>query len=198
MSGPGGHSWSDRGRPNPLQALAGAVVRLARSAPGGATITPTRMAGGDSVNAIPSTGWLELDIRSRDAAVLDLAHRTARDLVARSVARINRHRRPGSPALRIAVHPIGDRPTGRTAPESALVRIAEALTRALGETPELASASTDANVPLALGIPAIAVGAGGRSGATHTLAEWFDNEGGPEGIQRLALMLVALSEMTTP
>lgn len=195
VTGPGGHSWSDRGRPNPLQALAGGVVALGRHAPNGASITATRMGGGDSVNAIPSTAWLEVDIRSRDAGVLAGAERGVREAMVRSVARVNRGRRVGTPGLHLSAQAIGQRPTGTSPPDSPVVRAAEAATRALGEEPELVAASTDANVPLALGIPAIALGAGGRSGATHSLAEWYDNDGGPEGIQRLLLVVVALSEM---
>lgn len=198
VSGPGGHSWSDRGRANPLQALAMAVVALARATPNGAAATATRLAGGESVNAIPTLAWMEVDLRSREAGPLAAAERAAREAVERAVARMNRRRRPGTPELRLAVHPIGDRPTGTTPATSTLVRIAEATTRALGEEPQLSAASTDANVPLALGMPAIALGAGGRSGATHTPAEWYDNHGGPAGIQRLILTVVALSEMDCP
>lgn len=194
VAGPGGHSWSDRGRANPLHALAGAVMSMTRNVPAGATITPTRMAGGDSVNAIPGGAWLEVDLRARDAAILEGAERVTRHAVERAVKRMNRRRRGGTPPLRLAVQLIGDRPIGATPPDARVVLIAEAATRLLGEEPALAVASTDANVPLALGIPSIAMGSGGRSGATHTPAEWYDNEGGPEGLQRLLLTLVALCE----
>jgi hypothetical protein len=94
----------------------------------------------------------------------------------------------------LTTNSIGDRPVGAIARDAALVRVAVDATRLTGEDAELTAASTDANVPLALGIPAIAVGAGGRSGSTHTTSEWYDNEGGPEGIQRLLLMVIALAE----
>lgn len=198
VSGPGGHSWSERGASNPLHALAGAVVAIGRATPPGAHITATRMAGGESVNSIPAAAWLELDIRSCHADALEAAERAARSAVERAVARAQRRARPGARELCCDVWRIGDRPTGVTPPASPLVRIAAAATRALGEEPELTAASTDANVPLALGIPAIALGAGGRSGATHTTAEWYDNDGGPEGLQRLLLTVVALSELDPP
>lgn len=194
VSGPGGHSWADRGRPNPLDALASAVVSMGRRVPDGAVIAPTRMGGGESVNSIPSVAWLEVDVRADDADTLARAAGIARDAVERHLRRASDQRRPGLPALSLVTHSIGDRPVGAISPEADLVRIAEQATRLTGEQPELTAASTDANVPLALGIPAIAVGAGGRSGATHTTAEWYDNEGGPEGIQRLLLMLAALAE----
>jgi acetylornithine deacetylase/succinyl-diaminopimelate desuccinylase-like protein len=194
VSGPGGHSWADRGRPNPLDALASAVVSMGRRVPDGAVIAPTRMGGGESVNSIPSVAWLEVDVRADDADTLARAAGIARDAVERHLRRASDQRRPGLPALSLVTHSIGDRPVGAISPKADLVRIAEQATRLTGEQPELTAASTDANVPLALGIPAIAVGAGGRSGATHTTAEWYDNEGGPEGIQRLLLMLAALAE----
>jgi acetylornithine deacetylase/succinyl-diaminopimelate desuccinylase-like protein len=194
VTGPGGHSWADRGRPNPLHALAAAVVSWTRSVPTGAVVAATRMAGGESVNAIPAMAWLEVDVRAGDAATLSQATTFVRETVERAVARTSRHRRPGSPGLSLTTNSIGDRPVGAIARDAALVRVAVDATRLTGEDAELTAASTDANVPLALGIPAIAVGAGGRSGSTHTTSEWYDNEGGPEGIQRLLLMVIALGE----
>jgi acetylornithine deacetylase/succinyl-diaminopimelate desuccinylase-like protein len=167
---------------------------MGRRVPDGAVIAPTRMGGGESVNSIPSVAWLEVDVRADDADTLARAAGIARDAVERHLRRASDQRRPGLPALSLVTHSIGDRPVGAISPKANLVRIAEQATRLTGEQPELTAASTDANVPLALGIPAIAVGAGGRSGATHTTAEWYDNEGGPEGIQRLLLMLAALAE----
>ena len=194
VTGPGGHSWADRGRPNPLHALASALVAWTRSVPPGAVVAATRMAGGESVNAIPAAAWLEVDVRASEGETLSHAVTFVRQAVERAVARTSRRRRPGSPALTLTTRCIGDRPIGTIARDAPLVRVAAEATRLSGEEPEFTAASTDANVPLALGIPAIAVGAGGRSGSTHTTSEWYDNEGGPEGIQRLLLMLVALAE----
>lgn len=193
VTGPGGHSWADRGRPNPLHALSSAVVSCTRSVPTGAVVAATRMAGGESVNAIPAAAWIEVDVRAGDAETLNQAANHVRNAMERAVARAGRHRRAGSPGLTLTTYGIGDRPVGAIARDATLVQVAVEATRLTGEDPELTAASTDANVPLALGIPAVAVGAGGRSGATHTTGEWYDNEGGPEGIQRLLLMLVALA-----
>lgn len=193
VSGPGGHSWADRGRANPLAALARAMVTWAARLPPDVEIAPTRMAGGESVNAIPSHAWLEVDVRARSPGALSRASAVVRSSVLEAVTEANRERRSGTPELRLVTRTIGDRPIGFTPESAELVRVAAAATRALGEEPEFSTASTDANIPLALGIPAIALGAGGRSGATHTTSEWYDNDGGPEGIQRLLLMLVALA-----
>jgi acetylornithine deacetylase/succinyl-diaminopimelate desuccinylase-like protein len=193
--GPGGHSWANRHRPNPLRALARAVARMERIAAPGSIATPTRMAGGESVNALPGSAWLEVDMRAHDPDALALTERRVRDIVEHSVARANRMTHADAGGLRLVTRSLGVRPVRRIGQESALVRVAAAATRFMGEEPELAAASTDANVPLSLGMPAITLGAGGRSGGTHTTGEWYDNDGGPEGIQRLALTVVALSEM---
>lgn len=193
--GPGGHSWANRHRPNPLRALARAVARMERIAAPGSIATPTRMAGGESVNAMPASAWLEVDIRAHDPDALTVTESRVRGVVERAVARANRMAREGTGALRVIARTLGVRPIGRIAEDAAVVRVAAEATRVTGEEPELAAASTDANVPLSLGMQAITLGAGGRSGGTHTTAEWYDNDGGPEGIQRLALTLVALSEM---
>lgn len=193
VAGPGGHSWADRGNANPLQALADAAAATRRQLVEGATITLTRLAGGQSVNAIPATAWMELDIRAVAARVLTRAVGYVRAAVERACDDENARRRAGSEPLRVLERRIGDRPVGSTRLDSPLVRAAEAATRHIGRTPQHVAASTDANVALALGIPAIALGAGGRSGATHTTAEWYDNEGGVEGLQRVLLTLATVA-----
>jgi acetylornithine deacetylase/succinyl-diaminopimelate desuccinylase-like protein len=193
VAGPGGHSWADRGRVNPLAVLARAMVSWRAQLPPDVEAAPTRMAGGEAINAIPTHAWLEVDVRGRSPHALAEATDVVRRAVLAAVAEANGERRRGTAELRASVRMIGDRPIGSTPEHAELVRVAAAATRALGEEPEFSTASTDANIPLALGIPAIALGAGGRSGATHTTAEWYCNEGGPEGIQRLLLMLVALA-----
>jgi acetylornithine deacetylase/succinyl-diaminopimelate desuccinylase-like protein len=151
------------------------------------------MGGGTSVNAIPAEAWLELDLRSEDAPTLRVLEQRAQDALNTAVRESSVQRRRGTPPLRLEVIPIGDRPAGHTPPESALAQSARAATRYIGRRPELVSSSTDANVPMSLGIPAIAIGAGGESGGMHTLNEWYENRRGPEGIVRalLTLLLVA-------
>ncbi len=194
VRGAGGHSWADRHRPNPIRALSSAIVRFRRVTPAGCVVAPTRIGGGESINAIPAHAWVDVDIRARDANQLHSAEQRVRQTVARAVEAENEHVGEGAP-LHFDCVRIGDRPIGSAPDHLPIVRIAAAATRWGGEEPEFVAASTDANIPLALGIPAIAMGAGGRSGATHTTGEWYDNEGGPEGIQRLVLTLVALSEL---
>jgi di/tripeptidase len=94
------------------------------------------------------------------------------------------------PGIRFALESLGHRPAGATAPTSALVRAAVAATRALDAEPELTVSSTDANVPMSLGIPALTLGAGGQGGGIHTTDEWYRNVRGPEGITRALLTLL--------
>lgn len=186
----GGHSWSDHGVPNAIHAAGRAIAALASiplPAQPRTTLNVGRIGGGTSVNAIPADAWFELDLRSEDVAAL-------RDLEARAREAVEHARAadPRAAELRIEVEVIGDRPAGRTAETDALVQAAVHATRRIGLTPELASSSTDANVPMALGIPAIAIGAGGDSGGTHTMREWYDNRGGAAGLERaLAIVLAA-------
>ena len=110
----------------------------------------------------------------------------------------NRRRAAGTPPLRLDLRVIGDRPSGVTPRTHPLVQGALAATRALGRSHELACASTDANVPIALGIPAIALGAGGRAGDAHLPTEWYENTDGALGLVRAMLVTLAMTELQTP
>ncbi|MGH7469538.1 MAG: M20/M25/M40 family metallo-hydrolase [Longimicrobiales bacterium] len=193
ISGPGGHSWADFGLANPLHALGLAIGRLAElelSRHPRVALTVGRAGGGTSVNAIPCDAWMEIDLRSEAGSVLLETEDELRRIIKESVDQMNAQRRRGSPALRLEIRVIGDRPTGETPVNSAIVRMARAATRMIDETPELVASSTDANVPIALGIPAIAIGAGGESGGTHTESEWYVNDGGAAGLERALLIAV--------
>ena len=151
-------------------------------------VTVARIGGGTSVNAIPAQAWGEIDIRSEAASPLAAPETVVHQAIEEAVAAINGERKRGTPSLQLDIRVIGDRPSGETSINSSLVRTARAATRFLGETPELVASSTDANIPIALGIPAIAIGAGGESGGTHTLAEWYANTNGAAGIERALLI----------
>lgn len=196
LTGPGGHSWADWGRANPIHAAGGAVAELAsllsprdtRS-----TLNVGRIGGGTSINTIPADAWLELDLRSEESHALAELETRARAAIEKAVAEANRLRRAGTEALDLRVDLVGDRPAGLTPPGTPLVRAAWAATAYLGEAPELVASSTDANMPISLGIPAITLGAGGRSGGAHTTDEWYENEGGVAGLERLLLTVLAVA-----
>jgi acetylornithine deacetylase/succinyl-diaminopimelate desuccinylase-like protein len=185
-SGPGGHSWVDWGTPNPLHALMGlgaALADLELAADPLTTLTVARSGGGTSINAIPQSSWIEIDTRCKDPAPLE-------ELEGR--IRAEARERARTTGVEIDVQVVGDRPAGRTAPESALVRAAMEATRAVGREPRLALSSTDANVPMQQGIPALTIGCGGEAGLAHTTDEWYRNRGGADGVVR-ALYTVLLA-----
>ena len=195
IRGLGGHSWGDRGLSNPVHAMGLAVARLRELRPEGnpaCSVNVGRLAGGTSVNAIPSEAWMEVDLRSHDRrALLDLevgAVQILEQAVREEIAQSGR----GVPLV-LEVEKIGDRPCGETDPQHPLVVAAEAATRLVGSTPELTSSSTDANVPISMGIPAITIGAGGNAGGVHTTEEWYENTGGASGIERALLTLLAVA-----
>jgi tripeptide aminopeptidase len=195
VGGPGGHSWSDFGVPNPVHLLAEVVARITRipltDIPR-TTCTVARWGGGTGINAIPEDAWVEVDLRSEDPrALADLEDRV-RNALKVTLEGSEQAAGLGGERVHSSVTVIGDRPAGSTDPDSPLVRATLAATRFLGRVPTLLSASTDANLPMSLGIPALTIGAGGRAGGAHTLDEWYDNTGGPEGIQR-ALLTVLLA-----
>jgi tripeptide aminopeptidase len=194
VEGPGGHSWSDRGAPNPIAALGAAIAGIGGAAlphPDRSSLTVARIGGGSSVNAIPEEAWMELDLRSEVPGVLGRMEDEVRALLARAVEAQNIARRGGTPPLRTRIQVIGDRPSGETSASHPLVRAATTITASLGAPPELVGSSTDANVPMALGIPSIAIGAGGDSGGIHTLDEWYANDGGALGVERALLVVLA-------
>jgi tripeptide aminopeptidase len=179
VNGPGGHSWVDWGTENAIDALTALAHRLtAIELPREpkTTLTLARIGGGTSINAIPQEAWLEIDTRSEDAGRLDVLETKIRQEV-RDLTRKWRK-------LAFDTGVIGDRPSGRTAAEAPLVRAAMAATRAQHREPILASSSTDANVPMAVGIPALTMGCGGQAGHAHTTNEWYRNAGGVDGVVR--------------
>lgn len=202
MHGAGGHSWAHAGAPNPIHAL-GALVSAATSRERGlvaslaathvhrAALTVTRTGGGESLTGIPTSAWVDVDLRAHSALVLArleeqltrLAHRIAHE---ESLADPQR-------PLTTQVRRLGARPAGAIDAMHPLVQAAGAATRAVGRAPRSATASTDANVPLARGVPAVAIGAGGRGGGAHTLAEWYDDTDASIGLERVLRLVLGLA-----
>ena len=196
VRGPGGHSWVDWGTPNPIHALGRAVARfteLMLAQDPRTTLSVGRWAGGKSINAIPQEAWVEIEVRSQSVPELERLTREIRGEAEAAVVAANEAARGrGNVDLSVAV--IGDRPAGDTRPDARLVLIALAATRAMNALPELALSSTDANLPMALGIPAITIGAGGEAGLAHTTEEWYRNLAGPEGVVRALITLLLAAE----
>lgn len=201
ISGPGGHSFTDAGTPNPIAALATALSTLART-PLPETPTTTlnvgTIQGGTSVNSIPEHATASIDFRSTNSDELlrlEVAlHRAVEDAVdqANSAAKNFGSRPRGT--VTFAIKKIGDRPAALLAADSPILEMLRAVDRHLGIQTDLRLGSTDANIPIALGVPAISVGAGGDGGGAHTLSEWFSDKNREIGLRRILLLTIALAE----
>jgi acetylornithine deacetylase/succinyl-diaminopimelate desuccinylase-like protein len=161
----------------------------------GATLSVGRISGGISVNAIPEEAWMEMEVRSVDEAALDKLEARIRATAGDEVQRANDRRREGTSPMALRWQSMGRRPAGTTNPSTPLVQAASGATRQLSGVAELVASSTDANVPMHLGIPAITLGGGGEAGQAHTIQEWFRNVRGPEGIARALLTLLVLDRL---
>jgi acetylornithine deacetylase/succinyl-diaminopimelate desuccinylase-like protein len=193
VRGPGGHSWTNWGRTNPAAAVGrfmAGIRDLELPDEPRTTLTAARHGGGTSINAIPEESWVELDLRSEAASQLEAVQKRLHEVLEISLAE-ERRGREGD--LTADWELIGERPAARMASDEPLVVACREATRAVGIEPEYAVSSTDANVPMALGIPSIAIGGGGRSGDTHTEHEWFEDTDGAAGALRLLHILSALS-----
>lgn len=195
FAGPGGHSWGDFGVPNPIHAIGRAISRLAGyPAPKEprTTYNVGRIEGGTSVNAIPGNAAMEVDVRSTAEAELWRLDAFFRRSMREAADEENATKRLGDPVLELKVELIGERPTGETPPDSPLVELALEATKRLGVEPRLDQSSTDSNLPISLGIPAITLGAGGTSGCSHTLAEWYDPRDRDQGLKRGLLVILGM------
>jgi len=177
FSGPGGHSYMAFGVVNPLVPLAKVVTDLYSvqvPAEPKTTYSASVIGGGTSVNSIPSEVFLEVDLRSADAGELARLDGKLQDIVSTAVAEENSARNTRNGKVSVAIKTIGERPAGHTDEKSPLVIAAVEASRAFGYTPKLIAVSTDANIPMSLGIPAIAIGSGATGGREHAPDEYVD------------------------
>jgi acetylornithine deacetylase/succinyl-diaminopimelate desuccinylase-like protein len=200
INGPGGHSWGDFGVVNPVHALGRAIARFATYT---APISPRTsynvgiIEGGQSVNSIPETAGMTVDIRSTSREEIDKLEAYLRRVIELAVREENSQRALSGTTLSYSIDAAGDRPSGETPIDSHIVQTAIECSRALGIEPRLDCSSTDSNIPISLGIPAITIGAGGISNNCHTLAEWYDPAGRELGLKRLFLLTVALTGLAS-
>jgi tripeptide aminopeptidase len=177
FNGPGGHSYGAFGLVNPMFAMADAITRLGRiSVPAHpkTTYSASLTGGGTSINSIPNSVWTEFDLRSESPQELAQLETGFLDLLQQAADAENAARSTRSGAVTTKLQKIGDRPAGRTDESSELVRLASAAISAHGFRPRFETSSTDANIPMSLGIPAIKIGSGGSGGRAHSLEEWID------------------------
>jgi acetylornithine deacetylase/succinyl-diaminopimelate desuccinylase-like protein len=195
LQGTGGHSWGDFGAANPVHAMGRAIARLAAyPAPADprTTFNVGRIEGGSSVNVIPREAQMDVDLRSESAEELTRLDAYFRRAVREATDDENAARRVGAPPLELGLKVMGDRPSGETSQEAEIVRIAQEATRYFGCRPRLDRSSTDSNIAISLGIPAITLGAGGTSGNSHTLDEWYDPRGRETSLKRALLVMLGL------
>lgn len=196
VSGPGGHSWGDFGIVNPVHALGRAIGRFAAYP---APLSPRTsynvgiIEGGSSVNAVPERAAMIIDMRSVSSEEIDKLEAYLRRVVDIAVREENLQRSMSGTSLDYKLDQVGERPSGETPAESKLVQAAILSSRALGIEPRLDCASTDSNIPISLGIPAITIGVGGISGNCHSLTEWYEPVGRDLGLKRLLLLMLSLS-----
>jgi len=202
VRGPGGHSWSDFGAPNPIVVLGRAIHLFSQTRVSSSPKTTFNIGvirGGTSVNSIPESASMRVDIRSSSPSEidrLDLELRRAIDLsIQEEEARTAQLRDPSHhrSGLTAEMVPIGNRPGGELDPNARAVQIARAVDAHLGNSAQIQRASTDANIPISMGREAIAIGAGGNGGGAHTLQEWFDPAGRALGLTRILLIGLALA-----
>jgi tripeptide aminopeptidase len=192
--GPGGHSYGDFGRVNPIHALGRALAAISEfqvAKEPKTTFNVGRIGGGTSVNSIPFEAWAEVDMRSHDKASLDALH--AKFLVVADDAVAAENKRWGNGTVTVEKKSVGIRPPGATPSSSDVVTAAASVTKAMGIAVEWSTSSTDANVPMSLGIPAITIDGGGAGKDAHALTEAFDTTDSWKGTQRAILIAIALT-----
>jgi acetylornithine deacetylase/succinyl-diaminopimelate desuccinylase-like protein len=201
VTGPGGHSFTDAGTPNPIAALATALARVAETPlpeEPRTTLNLGTVRGGISVNSIPESAEATVDFRSTDGNELVrlevVLHRAVEDAVEHWNARSKGPSAVARGRLEFAIAKIGDRPAAHLADDSALLAVLRAVDRHLGLRTDLRLGSTDANLPLALGVPALSMGAGGEGGEAHTLREWYSPKNRELALKRVLLLALAMLE----
>jgi di/tripeptidase len=197
ITGPGGHSWSDFGLPNPINALVRAAVRFINTkvpVSPRTTFNLGQIEGGTSVNSIPHEARLKIDIRSESEDELTKLSAALRDCIAAGVRdemESSRDRSKGK--LEWKVDLLGSRPGGDLPADSPLLAALRAADDYVGNQSRVERSSTDANIPLSTGIDAVAIGAGGNGGGAHSLQEWYEPAGRELGLKRALLTLLGVS-----
>lgn len=196
FKGPGGHSWGAFGLANPHHAIGKAISYFTEEA---TKFTDTgartsfnvgRMGGGTSVNSIPFESWMEVDMRSVSPERLDEIDAIFKSTMNRALADYNKGVKKGD-LLTLELVPIGFRPSGEVAATAALVQRSMAATAYFDVEPRLTRGSTNSNIPISLGIPAVTLGRGGDGGNAHSLGEWWMNVNGADAIKLALLITVA-------
>jgi len=198
FKGPGGHSYGAYGLVNPMAAMGATVVEMNRiktPAQPKTTYATSVVGGGTSVNSIPDAIWLEVDMRSESKDELAKIDGQFLQIVEGAVSAENTARSTAAGRISAEVKLIGDRPTGNTSESAEIVQMTAAAVRGAGYTPILGAGSTDSNMPISLGIPAVTIGSGAAGGGrAHAVDEWID-VAKPESVKGMSVGLAALLAM---
>jgi len=202
VRGPGGHSWTDFGAPNPIVVLSRAIQEFARTPVPASPKTSFNIGvirGGTSVNSIPESASMRVDIRSTSMAEMERLEHALRAAIDRAIEEESRAIESRARAQKLAFGvscefvPIGNRPAGDMNANARMLQVIRAVDAQLGNVAQVQRASTDANIPLSIGREALAIGGGGIGGGAHTLQEWFDCSGRELGLKRILLTLLMLA-----
>ncbi len=196
VQGPGGHSWSDFGAPNPIVVLARAIEIFSRTP---VPVSPKTtfnigvISGGTSVNSIPESASMRVDIRSTSGEQVERLEKALRQALEQAIAQETQARGVGRDELSSEMKLIGDRPAARLREPSRLLATLQAVDSYLGNSARVQRASTDANIPISLGQDSCAIGAGGTGGGAHTQHEWYDPTNRDLGLKRILLTVLTLA-----
>lgn len=203
FSGPGGHSWGSFGLANPIHALGQAISIFTENADAyvkdgeKTSYNVGVIEGGTSVNSIPFSATMEVDMRSLSQKRLEEIDTIFRRAMKSGLERQNKIRRSGD-SLTLDIQMVGNRPSGKTDPADPLIQRAMASSLQIdNKEPSLTTSSTDSNIPVSKGIPAVTLGGGGQTGNSHSLHEWYLNTDGYKGIQRALLVIIAQSGLSS-
>lgn len=198
--GKGGHSWGAFGLGNPHHAMGMAINYFTKDASEFVTegektsFNVGRIGGGTSVNSIPFESWMEVDMRSKDPEQLAKIDKVFQDAMNRALNDYNATNITVPVSLELV--PIGNRPTGTSDPQTPLIQRALAASIYFDAKPRLTTGSTNANIPIARGIPGITIGRGGKGSGGHSLNEWWLNDNGAEAIKLALLITVSEAGLT--
>lgn len=199
FSGPGGHSWRAFGTPNPVHAMGRAVAEIAdltTPLSPRTTFSVGVVSGGSSINAIPQTARMKVDMRSVDPEELSRLASAVQSLVERAVAEENLRWRSAE-RITFTMKVIGDKPAGTLPEDSVVAQTALAATEAVDLPAKPAGpASTNQNIPVNMGVPALVVGSGGTFKGVHSLEESYTPAGSYKGAQKVLLLLFALAGLS--
>jgi tripeptide aminopeptidase len=177
-AGPGGHSYGAFGMPNPVHALGRAIALVSDlqvPQQPKTTFNVGVIGGGTSVNSIATEAAMDIDMRSESAASLARVDSTVRRMLDSALALEHARWPASSTRLRLVIDTIGLRPAGAQPDSARIVRTAVEAGRALGFAPQTGASSTDANVPIGLGLPGITIDGGGSGQGAHSPEEWYDD-----------------------